>query len=108
MSAHAPDPAPAPAGALPPAWLDIWLEAGREGQVFTYANPQRQPVGPGDLVEVALQGRRHAGLVISGRALPPADLPEARIQPIGAVLQPAAVDPTWQTLVDGVADACHT
>ena len=108
MSAHAPDPAPAPAGALPPAWLDIWLEAGREGQVFTYANPQRQPVGPGDLVEVALQGRRHAGLVISGRALPPADLPEARIQPIRAVLQPAAVDPTWQTLVDGVADACHT
>lgn len=108
MAAPAPEQTSAASGAAPPAWLDVWLEAGREGQVFTYANPQGLPLGAGDLVEVPLQGRRHAGLVVRGRALPPAELPEARIQPVAALLQPAAVDPTWQTLVDAVADACHT
>ena len=108
MAAPLPEPSPAAAGASPPAWLDVWLEAGREGQVFTYANPERQPVGPGDLVEVPLQGRRHAGLVVGGRDLPPPELAETRIQPIGGLLQTAAVDPTWRSLVDAVADACHT
>ncbi len=108
MAAPAPEPITTEAPAPPPAWLDVWLEAGREGQVFTYANPQGLRLGPGDLVEVPLQGRRHAGLVVRGRALPPPELPESRIQPIGALLQPAAVDPTWQILVDAVADSCHT
>ena len=26
-------------------WLQVWLEAGREGQVFTYANPEGLTVG---------------------------------------------------------------
>ena len=48
-----------------PPWLEIWLEAGREGQVFTYANPDGLSIGVGDLVQVPLQGRRHAGLVLA-------------------------------------------
>ncbi len=84
------------------------MEAGREGRVFTYANPRRLPLGCGDLVEVPLQGRRHAGLVVATATQPPADLPEERIQPIAALLQPAAVDPAWRGLIDAVADACHT
>ena len=41
----------------PPAWLQVWLEAGREGQVFTYANPAQLPLGCGDLVRLRLRGR---------------------------------------------------
>ncbi|MFN9620695.1 MAG: primosomal protein N' [Synechococcaceae cyanobacterium] len=96
------------AAPAPEPWLDVWLEAGREGRVFTYANPRLLPLGCGDLVEVALQGRRHAGLVVATAAQPPPDLPAERIQPIASVLQPAAVDPAWRALIDAVADACHT
>ena len=70
--------------------------------------PRLLPLGCGDQVEVALQGRRHAGLVVATAAQPPPDLPAERIQPIASVLQPAAVDPAWRALIDAVADACHT
>ena len=46
-------------------WLDVWVEAGREGQVFTYAAPADTPIQAGDLVQVRLKGRRHAEI---GRA----------------------------------------
>jgi primosomal protein N' (replication factor Y) len=101
-----PEPAARPEPGAP--WLDVWLEAGREGRVFTYANPGRQPVGAGDLVEVPLQGRRHAGLVVSCLVERPAALAGRRIQPLAAVLQEAAVDPRWRQLIDAVADHCHT
>lgn len=61
----------APDGSVPSPWLQVWIEAGREGQVFTYANPDGLPVGVGDLVQVPLQGRRHAGLVLATPTAPP-------------------------------------
>uniref|UniRef100_UPI00404ABC69 hypothetical protein n=1 Tax=Cyanobium sp. TaxID=2164130 RepID=UPI00404ABC69 len=55
-------------------WLQIWLEAGREGQVFTYANCPETPAGIGDLVRVKLQGRPHTGLVVGWLDQLPASL----------------------------------
>ena len=52
-----------PAAVPPPPWLDVWLEAGREGRSFTYGNPQGLLLGAGDLVQVRLvstgDGRMH-------------------------------------------------
>ena len=89
-------------------WLQIWLEAGREGQVFTYSNPEAIPVGAGDLVRVRLQGRRHVGLVVDVLDACPVELVDKTIRPIESVLQSAAVDPNWQGLLKDVAEACQT
>ncbi len=89
-------------------WIEIWLEAGREGQVFTYANDPETPAGIGDLVRVRLQGRPHTGLVVGGLDQLPASLSGKTIQPILAVWQRAAVDAQWQALMEEVAAMCHT
>jgi len=91
-----------------PPWLQIWLEAGREGQVFTYSNPQQIAVQPGDLVQVRLRGRRHSGLVVESLAELPAELGARTVQPIESLLQAAAVTPRWQALIAQVAAHCHT
>ncbi|MEB3202270.1 MAG: primosomal protein N' [Synechococcus sp.] len=89
-------------------WLQIWLEAGREGQVFSYANPQQLPVGVGDLVRVRLQGRPHRGLVVELLNESPANLDPTSLRPIEGVLQHAAVNPAWQQLIAAVAEQSHT
>ncbi|WP_225867514.1 primosomal protein N' [Cyanobium sp. NIES-981] len=89
-------------------WLQIWLEAGREGQVFTYANPQELPLRIGDLVQVRLQGRRHSGLVVAQLPSLPGELLGKTLQPVELVLQHAAVDPQWHALIAQVAEQCHT
>jgi primosomal protein N' (replication factor Y) len=103
----APDPERQPPGASAPPWIEVWLEAGREGRIFTYANPQHLRVGIGDLVQVPLQGRRHGGLVVGCLEREPEAL-AGRLQPLEAVLQPAAADPAWRELIADVARACHT
>ena len=94
--------------ATPPQWLQIWVEAGREGQVFTYANPQRLALAPGDLVQVPLRGRRQSGLVVDVLTALPDGLAGRQLQPVERLLQAAAVTAGWQQLVDQVAQACHT
>ncbi|MCT0225125.1 primosomal protein N' [Synechococcus sp. CS-1328] len=89
-------------------FVQVWLEAGREGQVFTYANPDRLVLGPGDLVAVRLQGRRHGGLVVETIAEVPAELLGRTLEPVLELLQPAAVDPRWRAWIAQVADQCHT
>ncbi len=91
-----------------PQWVEVWLEAGREGRIFTYANPKQWPLRLGDLVLVRLQGRRHSGLVVGLPTTLSGDLGERALQPIEAVLQSAAIDPGWQDLVAEVAQATHT
>ena len=60
-SARLPIPADRPNGAdgplVSPAepWVQVWVEAGREGQVFTYANPDGLALASGDLVRVPLR-----------------------------------------------------
>lgn len=90
------------------AWLQVWVEAGREGQVFTYANPAGLELGCGDLVQLRLRGRRHIGLVVELLEQRPADLAEISLQPVEALHQRAAVDPQWQALIEAVAAACRT
>ncbi|MFM7240222.1 MAG: primosomal protein N' [Cyanobium sp.] len=89
-------------------WVQVWLEAGREGQVFTYSNPRSLPLAIGDLVQVRLQGRRHGGLVVELLDAAPVDLGLRPLQPVELRLQPAAVDAEWQALITAVADLCHT
>ncbi|WP_216904576.1 primosomal protein N' [Synechococcus sp. CCY 9618] len=90
-----------------PGWLEVWLEAGREGRTFTYANPGHLGIGVGDLVRVRLQGRPHTGLVVATSAERPAALEGKGILPVDEVLQSAAIDPLWQALLEGVAGQCH-
>jgi len=97
-----------PVPSAPPPWLDIWVEAGREGQAFTYGNPHGLTVAVGDLVQVPLQGRRHAGLVLACHDVLPPGLEGKRIRAMEVMLQPAAVGGAWQDLVQAVAEACHT
>ncbi len=92
----------------PPAWVEVWLEAGREGRVFTYANPEALPLAAGDLVQVRLQGRLHAGLVVAGLEACPPDLAERTLLPVVATLERAAIHPDWQRLITEVAHHCHT
>ncbi|MFN7898787.1 MAG: primosomal protein N' [Synechococcaceae cyanobacterium] len=90
-----------------PSWVDVWVEAGREGQVFTYSAGKSPSVQTGDLVQVRLKGRRHAGLVVAVRAQLPPELIDITILPIERLVQPAAVDPQWQGLIDEVASLYH-
>jgi primosomal protein N' (replication factor Y) len=91
-----------------PAFLEVWLEAGLEGMVFTYANPEGWPLAAGDLVRVRLQGRPHAGLVVATLSQCPDHLSGKTMQPVLAPLQRAAVHPDWQRLITEVARQCHT
>jgi len=86
----------------------VWVEAGRDGQVFTYANTTLQAIGAGDLVRVRLRGRPHVGLVMEGLAQLPPELEGRPLEPVLAVLQAAAVDSQWQALIQAVATFTHT
>ncbi|MBD2549059.1 primosomal protein N' [Microcystis elabens FACHB-917] len=99
---------PSPPGPGPPGWLEVWLEAGREGRAFTYGNPSGLAIGVGDLVRVRLQGRPHTGLVVATAQACPAAMEGRPILPVDAVLETAAIDPLWQALLEGVARQCHT
>ena len=90
------------------SWVQVWLEAGREGQVFTYSNPQRLPCARGDLVQIRLRGRRHIGLVLELLDERPTALAGKALQPIETVHQQAAVEPHWQSLIETVAQQCRT
>ena len=84
------------------------MEAGREGQVFTYANPADLELARGDLVRVPLRGRRHVGLVVDTVEEPPEGLEGVTLLAIEALHQRAAVDGQWQGLIEDVARDCHT
>ena len=87
--------------------VDVWLEAGREGRVFTYRADPDLRLQPGDLVRVPLRNRTMHGLVVGCpvQAMP-ADR-QAALQPVEALLQRAAVPSDWRQWLDGVAERCH-
>ena len=88
--------------------MEVWLEAGPDGQVFTYGNPQGFHLASGDLVQIRLRGRRHIGLVVSLLHQCPAALEGKALQPIEALHQAAAVDSQWADLISSVAEDCRT
>ena len=97
-----------PPEAGPAPWLEVWLEAGHDGRIFTYSNPAGLSAGLGDLVRVRLQGRPHTGLVVGlGHGMPP-ELHGKLAQPVEAVFQSAAVDVRWRSLIEAVACDTHT
>ena len=87
--------------------VDVWLEAGREGRVFTYRADPDLRLQPGDLVRVPLRNRTMHGLVVGCpvQAMP-ADR-QAALPPVEALLQRAAVPSDWRQWLDGVAERCH-
>ena len=113
-SARLPIPADRPNGAdgplVSPAepWVQVWVEAGREGQVFTYANPDGLALASGDLVRVPLRGRRHVGLVVETLQERPSGLAGLTLLAVEALHQRAAVDGQWHGLIEDVARDCHT
>jgi len=87
--------------------VDVWLEAGREGRVFTYRASPDLLLQPGDLVRVPLRNRMMHGLVVgSPEQVIPADRQEL-LQPVEALLQRSAVPTEWRQWLDGVAERCH-
>ena len=65
-----------PIGAHAPCTVvDVWLEAGRDGRIFTYGDYQQLGLSLGDLVVVRLRGRRLQGLVTASRPSSEDDLP---------------------------------
>jgi len=86
--------------------VDVWLEAGRDGRTFTYRNCKQLNVRIGDLVEVSLRGRRLQGLVTACRS----ETAEGgrQLQPVEALLQPAAVGEGWRMWLEEMAVRCHT
>ena len=96
--------------ARPMQVVDVWLEAGREGRTFTYADHRRLGVSLGDLVVVRLRGRRLQGLVTASRSLCDDDEQERshHLQPVEALLQQAAVDSEWQAWLNAMAASLHT
>ena len=88
--------------------VDVWLDAGREGQTFTYVADNDLAPLPGDLVRVRLRGRPMHGLVVEQRPEPqhtPAS--GTSLQSIEAVVQRAAVDPDWRAWIDAAAQRCY-
>ena len=86
----------------------MWLEAGREGQVFTYGLTADQLVLPGDLVRVRLRGRPLHGLVVTTREANADSVDvEKRCLAIEETVQREAVAPEWREWVESVAVRCH-
>ncbi|MGB1416442.1 MAG: replication restart helicase PriA [Synechococcus sp.] len=87
---------------------DVWLEAGREGQVFSYGLTEEQCVNPGDLVRVGLRGRSLHGLVVAIRELSsvPAET-LARCRAVDDTVQRQAVAPDWREWIESMALRCH-
>ena len=87
--------------------VDVWLEAGREGRVFTYRADPDLRLQPGDLVRVPLRNRMMHGLVVGCPMQTISADRQAVLQPVEALLQRSAVPIEWRQWLDGVAERCH-
>jgi primosomal protein N' (replication factor Y) len=85
--------------------LTFGWKAGREGRSFSYLANTELGLQSGDLVRVRLRGRSMNGLVVSERALDSSSI--EGLQPVEALLQKAAVDPSWSRWLEQVALRCH-
>ena len=87
---------------------DVWLDAGRDGQVFTYGLLSPTQASPGDLVRVRLRGRPHHGLVVAVRAVDSISSEDlSRLRGVEETVQLQAVAYQWRTWIESVALRCH-
>ena len=86
--------------------VDVWLEAGPQGRVFSYRAEPALALKSGDIVRVRLRGRAMNGLVVDCRSPQAADTLSA-LRPVEALLQRAAVDASWYDWLTHVAERCH-
>ena len=87
---------------------DVWLDAGRDGQVFTYGLLSPTQASPGDLVRVRLRGRPHHGLVVAVRAVESISSEDlSRLRGVEETVQGQAVASQWRTWIESVALRCH-
>lgn len=88
------------------ALIDVWLNAGPEGQVFSYRNSLEEPARRGDLVQVRLRGRWHSGLVMAEHASVPERL-LPRLRPVESIIERQVLDDRWWGWLQSVAQRCH-
>ena len=88
--------------------VNVWLDAGRDGQTFTYRADATLAPMPGDLVRVRLRGRPMHGLVVQpSTELDGAAGETTALQPIEEIVQRAAVDPDWREWIEASAQRCY-
>ena len=87
--------------------VEVWLEAGREGRVFTYSADAALGLQAGDLVRVQLRGRPLHGLVVSRNSPSLDSTVPGNVQPVEALVQRAAVDSQWRLWLEAAAERCH-
>nr|YP_009531094.1 primosomal protein N' [Paulinella micropora]AXY63783.1 primosomal protein N' [Paulinella micropora] len=88
-------------------YLDIWIEAGPRGHVFTYKNTQAIAINIGDLVKVYLRHYTHIGIVIRGRNRIPSELQNSNVKPVEEIFEPTTIDPNWYTWLHNSANRYH-
>ncbi|WP_269622521.1 replication restart helicase PriA [Prochlorococcus marinus] len=94
--------------------IEVWLDVGREGRCFTYADGNCLGTDIGDIVLVRLKGRKMHGLVVQINEGLPGTTKETNCQTenyslsnIDALLQKAAVEPSWREWIESTAAQCH-
>ena len=88
-----------------PLIADVWLDAGREGRVFSYRADPSLALQSGDIVRVRLRGRAMNGLVV--KAVSNSDCDVQDLLPVETVLQRAAIDLIWFHWLSDMARRCH-
>ena len=94
--------------------IEVWLDIGREGRCFTYSDGNSLGIDIGDIVLVRLKGRKMHGLVVQINRGDPAPTKQITsgtkyysLSNIDALLQKAAVEPSWREWIESTAAQCH-
>nr|AUG32840.1 primosomal protein N' (replication factor Y) [Paulinella longichromatophora] len=88
-------------------YLDIWIDAGHKGQIFTYKNSKILQISIGDLVKVSLREYPHSGIVVKGRNKIPKGLDDSSIKSIEELLEATTIDPNWYNWLHHTANQYH-
>ena len=95
--------------------VDVWLDIGREGRLFAYADGKNLGLEIGDIVLVKLRGRFMHGLVSKKYSSDDSiedsfDIKQEEISLVNveSIVQRAAADESWREWLGNAAVRCHT
>ncbi len=100
---------------MAPQIVDVWLDVGRGGRLFTYVDGKNLGIELGDIVLVQLRGRLMHGLIANKRSQE--NTPDNLYGPkqeklslvnVESIVQRAAVDNSWREWLQVAALRCHT